>query len=477
MLELSEKGKGNEQEYKQFLERIIEVVNLYEVEKDNTKLLKWMDVLLQKVADRQNTSKEESNASLMRCESPQEQLQNTTEQSKVLNPTQEINKSEARREEFFKRVKENVSPIKEGPVEEERIEYKAYDWRALIYKNSGLDGRVSNYDRRDTVTQKVDDRIEHRAVEEREGKKNIYRNGNQYLVALTTDELANLIINPNIRSVKQNIGFIVEEEELPYLKVSKNMQMKLEDNRSLVTEIQRDTSHHHEGVSIIEKKVLLPFSNKKPTINELEYKFAQFVCKFEKGLDNRKYNIFNITSDNQELRIEEVIWLATIFSKTEYDFTIEACKNLDNANTIEPRDWHNQNNFGNSSKQLCIVSVKDIGHAESCRILSLDVKNGFCNQENIERFRDYVMKVYDLEGLVEKKEETVKELEWRKKRKLEKYIKDSEKEIQVIERKIANAQQILQQISEFETRLQGKETSLNPCFPGNHDDSGEKEGH
>ena len=51
MLELSKKTKGNEKEYEQFLEKIIEIVNSYEVEKDNTKLLKWMDVLLQKVVE------------------------------------------------------------------------------------------------------------------------------------------------------------------------------------------------------------------------------------------------------------------------------------------------------------------------------------------------------------------------------------------------------------------------------------------
>ena len=341
-----------------------------------------------------------------------------------------------------------------------------------------MEGRVSNYNKRDDETINVDTTIENGVTgHEIEGKKNIYRNGNQYLVVLTTEELEKLIVNPHIRTVKQNIAFIVKEEDLPYLKISRDMQLKLEDDRSLVAEIKKDPSHHGSGTSIIEKKVLLPFSNKRPRIDELEYEFAQFVCKFEKELDERKNNIFNITSGNQELSIEEVIWLATIFSKTEYDFTIEARKNLDCAKEIDPK-YSGKNQFGNSSKQLCISSVKEIEHAESCRILSLDVKNGFCNEENIKRFRDYVLEVYSFEKLVKQKEEAIKELEWQKKIKMGKsFIEDSEKTVRVKEKKIEKIQSILQQISEFETKIQGKENSLNPCFPGNHDDSGEIDGH
>jgi hypothetical protein len=339
-----------------------------------------------------------------------------------------------------------------------------------------LDGRVSNYDKYDTKTRLVDATIENGvAGDEIEGKKNIYRNGNQYLVGLTTEELEKLILNPHIRTVKQNIAFIVKEEDLPYLKISRDMQLKLEDDRSLVEEIKNDPSHHDRGTSIIEKKVLLPFSNKRPKIDEVEYEFAQIVCKFEKELDESKRNFFNITSGNQELSIEEVIWLATIFSKTEYDFTIEARKNLNSAKEIEPKNI-GKNRFGNSSKQLCISSVKEIEHAASCRILSLDVKNGFCNEENIKRFRDYVLEVYSLEELEKQKEKAIIELQERIKRG-SRFIEDSKEKVRVKEKEIEKRQLILQQISEFETKIQGKETSSNPCFPGNHDDFGEIDGH
>ena len=74
MLELSKKTKGNEKEYEQFLEKIIEIVNSYEVENDNTKLLKWMDVLLQKVVEEPNALKGSVNSSLMGIKSERGQL-------------------------------------------------------------------------------------------------------------------------------------------------------------------------------------------------------------------------------------------------------------------------------------------------------------------------------------------------------------------------------------------------------------------
>ena len=193
--------------------------------------------------------------------------------------------------------------------------------------------------------------------------------------------------NGNIeRCASSYTTFFVDKDELEHLTISEDDEAR---------KIYKD---NYFGAIARKEPILIPFSEEKRESKPKDIEFASNlfeICNeakdFYECLREAKQRIDNfegcplcITSNNDRLSPEEKLQLACIFSNTEYDFMIgRADRNKATNHRVD---------FSKNDKQ---VYIQDFDNDRWNEHISLDIKDGFCTKDNINKVLKFINKTHE----------------------------------------------------------------------------------
>lgn len=217
----------------------------------------------------------------------------------------------------------------------------------------------------------------------------IMRLGENYLF-LTNAFIHRTDKNQNIGNIERcgssYTTIFVDKDELEHLTISEDDEAR---------KIYKDNYFK----SIARKEpILIPFSEEKRESNPKDIEFASNlfeICNeakdFYECLREAKQRIDNfegcplcITSNNDRLSPEEKLQLANIFSNTEYDFMIGRADRNKATKHIVP--------YSENDKQ---VYIQDFDNDRWTEHISLDIKDGFCTKDNINKVLKFLSIMHD----------------------------------------------------------------------------------
>ena len=180
--------------------------------------------------------------------------------------------------------------------------------------------------------------------------------------------------------------FFVDKDELEHLTISED-----DEARKIYTD------NYFKSIARKEP-ILIPFSEEKRESNQKDIEFASNlfeICNeakdFYECLREAKQRIDNfegcplcITSNNDRLSLEEKLQLANIFSNTEYDFMIGREDRNKSTKHMVP--------YSKNDKQ---VYIQDSDKDRWTEHISLDIKDGFCTKDNINKVLEFFSIMHD----------------------------------------------------------------------------------
>ncbi len=369
---------------KELIEQLTQIANIYNSGKNNTELINSLKSITKefgqddkelKENDREEGEEKEEEA----LKEPQPESQER--ELKELQPEHQERELEEPQPEFQERTLEGK---REEDNEEEKIDLKPFDWKAFVYdssdrRNAGLNTRYYNNDNGYYIGGAGNiDEIENSGTDSRTNR-DIVRDKEKFQILLTTQKLAKVHTRQD-RGSKGCFTISVTEEELARLKLSEDMELKLENGKDLVNTLDSIVHSNDPGDdrTIRNQKVLIPFTNKKLEVSSIDIEMAHTIMKVLRFLDsfglatNRK--AFNILFDGNSLDMEQTIKIANIFSKLPIKFQIRHC---------------NGRNYNMAIYEgTMIIGSPEIAN-KGKDILTLDVKDGVTTEKNIselERF-------------------------------------------------------------------------------------------
>ena len=229
--------------------------------------------------------------------------------------------------------------------------------------------------------------------------RDIHRFKDKYIIILTTDELQEIYQVKNRKTPGQYIAFVVDKEQLPYLRISETSQLLLDDENhtNLCQEMVDLDNQHKIGYSDTElpNKVLIPFSDKKQEISSIDTDFANFIFERltaynQKCVDtyhSEQIDDLRFLSNGKSLNIQESIQLASILSETPYNFYLNSCASK--SGLFISKNYH----YNPQKCEYRLTTHSNKIGSGYCNPLIFDISNGFCTKENINTLRQYLMDV------------------------------------------------------------------------------------
>lgn len=449
-LNISKNADKNSKQYKEFLEELIKITNSYEKGKDNTNLVNELKSITKNFRENDKETKRDYTK-----EEPKEERA-TEQEAKKENLDGEKFLRESKKE--FKEMS-STEQKEDVDKEEEKITFKPFDWKAYVYEvnHGGCYSRYYNNDAGRNIGGSGYNDIISKAYNDKDYKRDIYKekNSSDFQILLATEKLRNVNGKLNRGGTSSSLMISVTADELSKLKMSDDMELKLENGKDLVDRLDSIVHSYdpNNDSEIRNQKLLVPFTNKKIEVSSIDIETAKTIYDTIMFLSNNK--TFNILLDGKSLDMEETIKIANIFSKLSIGFQINHW------------DGKSHNHAKGFNKDLIIASAENEDRGQN--VLTFDVKSGFTTKENIAELERLLREDYICSGVVERvnryKErihywkynakrkdglpltEEDKEVCARKVKELEEKLKKEEKEYQKI-------QQLNQRIQELYKKLE-----------------------
>lgn len=324
----------------------------------------------------------------------------------------------------IKPKEETYTLTDENPIyfKEEKEKKYIHNWSAFVYGKNYLDTKFASYQ---TTLNNDSPNFALRIKP--------YKN-NQYVFQYVPNQLFKSI-NPFSRGIEkqQIISLILTEKELNTISITEKTNFKLENGKDLLEEII-SVNKQYDAPTCNMPKILLPYKEQLP-IPEQDIILANIICNFfKKGISTSKshslYSI-NVSANNDILNLENFLYLARTFSKTNYKPTIissqenpsnhiyqkKHCQPYDEVLTNNDEKFQTDYNLKETSNNNILINgyaPSSINQTSKTLMLSI-TNNAFCTQQNIDAFYNYILNIeqyfYNNPQFTKIKEETLDQLE------------------------------------------------------------------
>lgn len=454
---------------KELIEQLTQIANIYNSGKNNTELINSLKSITKEFGEDDKELKEndreegkEKEEEALKESQPESQERTLEElqpenQEEALKEPQPENQERALEEpqpESQERELEEPQPEfqertlegkREEDNEEEKIDLKPFDWKAFVYEidNEGLFTRYYNdingcyiggYGNDDEIAKIGTDLTWNRDVVRDSS------NLQKFQILLTTQKLGKVRGKGDRGGSTSCFTISVTEEELARLKLSEDMELKLENGKDLVNTLDSivHSNDPKDDRTIRNQKVLIPFTNKKLEVSSIDIEMAKTIIKVLRFLEtpsiaNSKY--FNIQFDGNSLDMEQTIKIANIFSKLPIKFKIRHANGRGNYHAEEHGTW--------------IIGSPEITN-KGKDILTLDVKDGLATEKNIAELERFLREDSLVSRICERANVYIRRIDYWKNAKRKDGLPLTDEDKEYVQSKIKEAEEELKKEIDYE---------------------------